>query len=186
MFEFRFVKGAIRRSAAKRRRIEGRIASQRRRGRIGRKNKTQTTAFMFVLKTAGGGRISRGYIRAKACRGKAHRRQTCHRRGRVVRGKCVGREGYWRKARYKKMCRGAILAKGASASERAYRWKTCRGGLSEEVVSEEQVRPQARLRISAVRPPVGRSCEVPRPQASLRTGTFPPAAFRSPPVSATF
>ena len=62
MFEFRFVKGAIRRSAVKRRRAEGRIASQRRRGHIGRKNKTQTTAFMFVLETAGGGVSVRKHV----------------------------------------------------------------------------------------------------------------------------
>lgn len=120
MFEFRFVKKRY--DAAPQKDAAPKYASRFKNGEgaSAGKNKTQTTAFMFVLKTAGG-RISRGYIRAKACRRRAHRRQTCHRCGRVVRGKCVGREGCRRKARYKKMCRGDVSAEGASVSEGARR-----------------------------------------------------------------
>lgn len=88
MFEFRFVKRAIRRRAVKRRRAEGCIASQRRRGRFGRKNKTQTTAFMFVLKTAGGAYQCESMSEEGVSEAEMSSARAC-----VVRGKCVGREG---------------------------------------------------------------------------------------------
>ena len=154
MFEFRFVKGAIRRSAVKRRRAEGRIASQRRRGHIGRKNKTQTTAFMFVLETAGGayqcesmseeGVSEADMSSVRACSPRKMHRKKGGVGERHIRRRCV--EGPYRQ-KVRRCRRGRV-----------------EGGLSEEVVSEEWAHPRARLRISAVRPPVGQRHKASRSQ----------------------